>query len=218
MTQMQRWAGASPVFGKLCSLSKSDILCSSDDEIIKTLAGLPKPGEGHWKNGFSAFAPLKLSLSYELDLFEPDLSFDGVWFQCPWLEYPGDTGWLIEKFLLNAAKSVRIGEYVCVGITNHSQYVHRYHLENILGEGLKGVKDSTEVLRYYTFLGADTDLIYRVLSFGYHHTGVKDIHDYILAHHATLVFRRRVKRKRQRRLSSEEEPKIKKKKRKMNPA
>lgn len=85
---------------------------------------------------------------------------------------------------------------MCVGITDHSHYVHDYHLENVLGDRLQGVSNSTEVLKRYDFLGDDTDLIYRVLSFGYHHRGIKNIHDYKLAHHATLVFRRKAKRKR----------------------
>ena len=112
-----------------------------------------------------------------------------IWFQCPWDLNPGQ---LIREFLLNAApKIVHEDSYVCVGITKHHDYIQRYQLESILGENLLAEDDSTEVLKSYTFLGADDKLIKSILDFGYRHEGHRDIHYYIRDYHVTLIFQRK---------------------------
>lgn len=215
--EMANGKQTSPVFKKLEKSSSTSYMDSSDDVILKirALAELPMPGNCHLKYDYNALKPLNASNSDGSELLfsqasssslssssdsdsdsnsevDADFCFDAVWFQCPW---SGNPGKLVEDFLLNAARYTREGEYVCVGITNHDRYVRRYCLENVLGRGLRGTSDCTEVLKHYDFLGADTDLIYRVLSFGYQHHVSKDIdiHDFILEHHATLVFERKEK-------------------------
>ncbi len=111
-----------------------------------------------------------------------------IWFQCPWVaEYHEHAiSDLILVFLGSAADNCAPGTYVCIGITTHEDYMHRYCLERILGANL----DSC-TLDQYEFLGVDDVLIKKLLSYGYKHeskSGV-DIHNLIRSYHVTLVFR-----------------------------
>ncbi len=108
-----------------------------------------------------------------------------VWFQCPWTNERHIHD-LILGFLRSAADNCAPGTYVCVGITTHKDYMHRYCLDQILGANL----DSC-TLDQYEFLGVDDVLINKLLSYGYKHEGYKDIHHYIKYNHVTLVFRLR---------------------------
>ena len=111
-----------------------------------------------------------------------------IWFQCPWDD---DPSWLIRSFLLNTApKLVHEDSYICVGITRHKEYFWRYRLDSILHN------EDLEVVKNYEFLGADDDLIYQILGFGYRHQSLtgKDIHDFIRDHHLTLIFRRKLRK------------------------
>ena len=111
-----------------------------------------------------------------------------IWFQCPWSIDPGQ---LIHDFLTKTApKLFHEDSYICVGITKHSDYVRKYKLESLM----RDVWAMDKVLHsYYEFVGADDDLIYQILGFGYRHQSLSqnDIHDYIRDHHLTLVFQRR---------------------------
>ena len=78
---------------------------------------------------------------------------------------------------------------MCIGITKKFPYIKNYGLDGILGPHLAAIADSTEVLRHYTFVGADNELVYRVLEFGYLHEGEHDIHDQIIV---TLIFQRKL--------------------------
>ena len=108
-----------------------------------------------------------------------------IWFQCPWVQassiYP-----LIHDFLMRTSETISPGVYVCIGITSHLDYVERYELQKILGYA--GSSCVTDVMKAYWFCGADDTLIQSILSFGYHHQGLKDIHNYIRHNHVTLVF------------------------------
>ena len=165
----------------IISNNNPDTSYKDDINMIKTVAGLQ---ETRWD---------KLKMYYGVDACNiprkllPLSSNIVVWFQCPWDDHPGQ---LIENFLLNTADKLRASSYVCVGITSHTGYVRRYHLDEILGAKLKARDGSTKVLTRYTFLGADTKLIARILEFGYHHQGKNDIHDKIKGDHLTLVFQK----------------------------
>ncbi len=110
-----------------------------------------------------------------------------IWFQCPWipLEFGRDIADLILGFLRSAADNCAPGTFVCVGITIHEDYMHRYHLEHILGDYL----DRCTLNQFY-YLGVDNVLIEKLLSYGYRHKGYRGIHDKLRYHHVTLVFRR----------------------------
>ena len=100
----------------------------------------------------------------------------------------------MRDFLLDVGGKVCENTLVCIGITRHEHYAHRYELEKILGPRLKAQADSTDCLKKYEFLGADDDLVKSILNFGYLHTNVKDLrgfHDYIRDYHVTLVFRKK---------------------------
>ncbi len=125
---------------------------------------------------------------------KPLMKAEVIWFQCPWISWdegPTATGDLIERFLLNTSPNMGAGAYVCVGITTLRDYVERYGLGRILGDKHNGGNSITRVTEVYDFKGADNTLIKRVLDFGYHHEGIKDIHDYIRHYHTTLVFRKK---------------------------
>lgn len=125
----------------------------------------------------------------------PPLHVDVIWFQCPWIPASvsnNSTYALLSDFLLNLAENhALVDTYVCVGITTSFPYIIEYNLEGILGEYLAAVDNSTRVLQKYTFIGADDELVQKVLSFGYHHQTVhenKDIHSIIKTTHLTLIF------------------------------
>lgn len=114
-----------------------------------------------------------------------------IWFQCPWVPDSAEstTSRLVSDFLIN--QSVMKGVYVCIGITKQFPYTKSYDLEGILGPKLAADDNSTPVLEKYKFLGADTELVKKVLSFGYHHQSVYediDIHFDIIDDHLTLIF------------------------------
>lgn len=116
---------------------------------------------------------------------------DVIWFQCPWLSAEGKICELVSGFLLNLAGQIKSGVYVCIGITKYKEYVHNYNLEDILGKNLEAKPSATAVLERYQFHGADSCLVEKILSFGYHHRACNkdiDIHEEILRDHVTLVF------------------------------
>ena len=124
-----------------------------------------------------------LSIRYGIDAraIPPEL-IDGcqvIWFQCPWDENPPA---LIFNFLSNLAVQITCGVFVCIGISTHRDYFHRYMLGSLL----------SDVMNKYNFHGADSDLVNMILKFGYHHRGVRDIHEYIKHCHVTLIFERNV--------------------------
>ena len=169
----------------------SDIGISGDTHLllkIRALLDLPPPPPQyhhlHWRPNIDALEPLKFFI-------------DVIWFQCPWV-HPGSVADLVEGFMLNAAHNTSESQRVCLGITTCRAYVHRYELERILGENLRGEDGSTATLQKFHFLGADTELIAKILSYGYHHhsDSGKDIHNLILPHHVTLVFQRKKDRRR----------------------
>ncbi len=86
-----------------------------------------------------------------------------IWFQCPWIprEFERDIADLILGFLRSAADNCAPGTFVCVGITTHPRYMHRYCLEHILGDKL----DSC-TLDQYEFLGVDYELIIKLFHYG----------------------------------------------------
>ena len=162
----------------------SDVgICGDADILLKIRAILdvPSPPTHHW-------IP-------EYDALTQQLGSNVIWFQCPWAHWPRTVADLIPDFMSNAAKCTREGQLVCLGITtsNYKDYVKRYELERILGQNLCGEDGSTETLKHFCFLGVDTELIAEILRYGYRHhsdSGI-DIHDLILPHHVTLVFRRK---------------------------
>lgn len=116
-----------------------------------------------------------------------------VWFQCPWPNtwYSPDTlVILITDFLENLRKFEN--EYVLIGITTHRRYVHCYRLQDLFHEynPLENFPSMQLECRGYTYVGADDSFIKTILKFGYKHEGFRDIHNYILKEHITLVFRK----------------------------
>ena len=152
--------------------------------IIEQLVRLPNvPLSQSWQYGIDARAlNSKLVGKYEV-----------IWFQCPWKEgwKEGSIGKLICSFLLNMVDQISSGCYVCIGIASCFPYTKSYCLEKILGSKLCCTKGSTEVLEQYKFKGADDDFIKEILSYGYRHKGVEDIHEDILNTHVTLVFKKK---------------------------
>ena len=117
-----------------------------------------------------------------------------IWFQCPYKKQADDVKKFLKDFLLKNAREVKPDSYVCIGITRKLPFVKNYSLDSLLGEHLKAQDCSTRVLKYYRFLGADDVLIKKLLSFGYRHECSKegkDIHEEIIGHHLTLVFKRK---------------------------
>ena len=85
-----------------------------------------------------------------------------IWFQCPW---SNNVGSLIEHFLLNSAKRVCSGTYLCVGLLLKRPYFNSYSLETIIGRNYECVNNSTSVLKSCDYLGADDQLVKGVLNF-----------------------------------------------------
>ena len=106
-----------------------------------------------------------------------------IWFQCPYLPRGEGVCKLICDFLLNLAEQIEGGVCVCIGIANKFPYIKYYKLHKILGKNLAAEDNSTDVLKKYTFVGADNQLIKQILSFGYHHQTVhegNDVHSKII--------------------------------------
>ena len=161
-------------FGEICR--KSFINIQIRDYILSTIRSLPPPP--CWYFGIDAGnIPLEL------------IPQNGViWFQCPW---SNNVGSLVEDFLLNTAKRVCGGTYLCVGLLLKRPYFYSYSLERIIGRNYECVNNSTSVLKSCDYLGADDQLVKGVLNFGYRHRGRKDLHRYVLEYHITLVFRKK---------------------------
>ena len=128
-------------------------------------------------------APLPNAWLYGIDATNNTLEVKEkvVWFQCPWTgEWNSDdTHNLIVNFLKHMVTKQSQGDYLLIGITTFFPYVKTYKLLNVV-ESIPG----------YEFLGADTALVAKLLRYGYHHQGNLEIHEKILQHHVTLVFRR----------------------------
>lgn len=140
--------------------------CLSKCDAIKKLPPIPK--ELTWKYGIDARAiPLKLIEGCDV-----------IWFQCPWVKEKKQIRKLVSHFLRSVARRTKEGVYVCIGITSRHRYFQHYHIHQAYPQD------------DYLFLGVDTELIEKVLSFGYHHQAIRDIHRKIIDEHATWVFRR----------------------------
>ena len=118
-----------------------------------------------------------------------NVSFNGkkhviVWFQCPWNSRP-HTSQVIKDFLVNMSRKQINGDYVLIGIANHFPYVKEYKLQELLGEDFK-----RNTVYGYRFCGPDVEFVKMILAHGYHHEGIRDIHDKIYSTHTTLVFRK----------------------------
>ena len=111
-----------------------------------------------------------------------------IWFQCPW---SNNVGSLIEHFLLNSAKRVCSGTYLCVGLLLKRPYFNSYSLETIIERNYECVNNSTSVLKSCDYLGADDQLVKGVLNFGYRHRGRRYLHPHVFEYHITLVFRKK---------------------------
>ena len=136
---------------------------------IRILSELPEPND-NWKTENPRLDPPSV-----------------LWLQClPQANF--DTLW--NDYIIFAQQNTHEGDLVCLGITKHKKYVQQYYLERILGEYLCGIDNSTPLLEDFHFLGADTELIAEILSYGYcHQSG--NIHDTIILDHVTLVFKRK---------------------------
>lgn len=139
-------------------------------DIIQLLKHIPMPPDGCWIPNIDA---LNNDL---LPILLPSL----IWFQCPWISRSG-TAELIQNFLSYTGQRISPGTYVCIGITTHKDYVYDYLLGNLL-------KVSAVM---YNLCGADNELIYKLLQYGYYHQGYQNIHKYFLKNHVTLIFKRK---------------------------
>ena len=149
-----------------------------------SLFELPNVPAGTWLYGIDATA-LPTTLTQDQQV---------IWFQCPWVarntsDY--STAALVSDFLLNMAAQIQPGVHVCVGIANHPDYVKEYRLDELLGP-------NRPVLEQYEFVGADDQLIGKLLEFGYTLLIVRPdknrdaFHRYIYKSHVTLIFRKKV--------------------------
>ena len=152
--------------------------CDSTALSDKIILAIPSPPDGAWKFGIDARnLPEDLSVDKKV-----------VWFQCPWIprSIPHGIYDLISKFLQHMGEKQSVNDYVLIGIANHDNYVKDYLLGELLGENLSGPFGE------YDFLGVDNALIKKIISFGYKHESWRetyDIHDRILDHHLTLIFK-----------------------------
>lgn len=143
---------------------------------VKLVLDLPRPPIGTWKFGVDATCiPEGLNVQGKV-----------VWFQCPWSKEDVHVHVLVAKFLNHMAEKQNTKDYALIGVANTPRYVKEYRIQDLLDEDL--AEDHTH---QYRFLGADKKLIDNILRHGYHHQGCRDIHDYILTCHITLVFRRK---------------------------
>lgn len=165
-------------------LSKVIRICERHCSNAKARAELgkipPLPTES-WKNNFDA-----CKLKKQADVIK-ELQPEIIWFQCPW-GY-GDIFKLVQGFLLSGWWRVRSGDHVCVGITTKEKYVDKYDLERVFNKSHGASRN--DILEKYDFCGADTRLVATTLTFGYHHEGIKEIHEDIRNDHVTLVFRKK---------------------------
>ena len=147
---------------------------------IETIIGLPSPPNGALMFGIDATnLPPYLSVKNKV-----------VWFQCPWIPlYDRRTKSaiydLILRFLQHMGDEQSENDYVLIGIVKLFPYVKEYLLGKMLGE---------DPVIAYDFLGADNTLIKKIIRFGYKHessVNSKDIHEKLLPHHLTLVFKHR---------------------------
>ncbi len=80
-------------------------------------------------------APININQMYDSDAcsIPPEIArwSNLVWFQCPWTNKRPIHD-LILGFLVSASENCVPGTFVCVGITTHPRYMHKYHLEHIL--------------------------------------------------------------------------------------
>ena len=152
-------------------------------QTVDTIVNLQSPPPDTWKYGVDATAiPDNLHVRGKV-----------AWFQCPWIPRAerGDrdmsTDELVVAFLQHMCVKQNRNDYVLIGITERFPYVKDYRLQDprLLGEGL-----ANEEVLGYQFLGADKTLVQDILRHGYKHEGAIDIHDRILQHHITLVFRK----------------------------
>lgn len=178
-----------PVYPKVLTICKDscESYCEECDyadsaeriKVLNKLERTPPPPESSWIMHIDAchFKDHAMELSGE----QPEV----IWFQCPWDS--GSVYYLIHGFLGSASHRVKSGGYACVGITKHTDYVHRYDLKKLLRH------DDDDILVRYEFCGTDDKLVERVLTFGYHHQSDKedaDIHTQIWKDHTTLVFKK----------------------------
>ena len=156
---------------------KLQCIASSRNNDVKTIMlinGLPSVPAGTWLYGIDSIAPpTKLTRDQQV-----------IWFQCPG-EQLLNIGTLVTQFLLNMAAQIQPGVHVCVGITKHP--VKKYNLaaidlEDILGDHLAVFDNSTLILEKYQFIGADGQLIKKLIEFGYTHEYDYDV---------TLIFKRK---------------------------
>ena len=117
-----------------------------------------------------------------------DIRVDGkvVWFQCPWSDTTRHTtAGLIQCFMEKMKQRQVIGDILVIGISTHEDYIKKYNLNNILGDG-----SGKTIIHGYRYLGHDENIIKMILGRGYKHEGVREIHNYIIDTHSTLVFKR----------------------------
>ncbi|KAJ7260703.1 hypothetical protein C8J57DRAFT_1514639 [Mycena rebaudengoi] len=103
-----------------------------------------------------------------------------IWFQCPWARDPAA---LAKGFIRSAAAIQKSGDVIFLGLTAHPNYQHRYKLDHL--------KTVAHGLGYETFM--DECFIRHAIDAGYKHEGVRDIHDFILDYHQTVVFVKRTR-------------------------
>ena len=109
-----------------------------------------------------------------------------VWFQCPWTAHvQDDTDELLRDVFEEMGRKQNQHDYLLIGITKFFPYVKSYHLQAILGDNLQNRSYCN-----YNFIGCDTEFIKKILKFGYHHTGIRDIHFKIMDDHVTLIFQK----------------------------
>ena len=143
---------------------------------VKLVLNLPRPPVGTWQFGVDATnTPETLNVKGKI-----------VWFQCPWSKEDVHVHALVAKFLNHMAEKQSAKDYALIGLANMPRYVKEYRIQDLLSENL--AEDRSQ---QYKFLGADKKMIEEILKYGYHHEGYRDIHDYILTCHITLVFRRK---------------------------
>ena len=166
---------------KFCAIQSLKLNIASEHTLsltnIRAITDLPSPPDGAWKFGIDATnLPADLSVDKKV-----------VWFQCPWIPRNIRSGIydLISKFLQHMGEKQSVNDYVLIGIANHDDYVKAYQLGKLLGETLSGPVGK------YEFLGVDDALIKKIIKFGYKHKswGETYIHDRILDHHLTLIFK-----------------------------
>ena len=137
-------------------------------ELLKEISNLNETDQSDWAIGIDATKNI------------PDnVPLDVVWFQCPWATKWKRTNLLLENFLKHLSGKQSSGMIAIIGMITILPYISSYGVQSLINN------------EFYEFIGADNKLIFELLTRGYRHLGIRDIHHIIYHSHLSLIFKRK---------------------------